>query len=38
MLPTQVAQYAALAIGMTVVLWLARLVSGRATLAVWPSP
>ena len=33
MLPTQVAQYAALAIGMTVVLWLARLVSGRATLA-----
>jgi hypothetical protein len=33
MLPTQIAQYAAVACGLTVVLWLARLVSGRATLA-----
>ena len=33
MLPTQVAQYAALAIGLTVVLWLARLLSGRVTVA-----
>lgn len=33
MLPTQIAQYAAVAAGLTVVLWLARLVSGRATLA-----
>jgi hypothetical protein len=33
MLPTQVAQYAGLAVGMTVVLWLARLLSGRVTLA-----
>jgi len=33
MLPTQVAQYAALAIGLMVVLWLARLVSGRVTVA-----
>jgi hypothetical protein len=32
MLPTQVAQYAALAVGLTVVLWLARLLSGRVTL------
>ena len=32
MLPTQVAQYAALVIGMTVVLWLGRLLSGRVTL------
>jgi hypothetical protein len=31
--PTQVAQYAAVAAGVTIVLWLARLVSGRATLA-----
>jgi hypothetical protein len=31
--PTQVAQYAAVAVGVTIVLWLARLVSGRATLA-----
>ena len=31
--PTQVAQYAAVAAGLTVVLWLGRLVSGRATLA-----
>jgi len=33
MLPTQIAQYAAIACGLTVVLWLARLVSGRVTLA-----
>ena len=33
MLPTQVAQYAAVAAGLTVVLWLARLLSGRVTLA-----
>jgi hypothetical protein len=33
MFPTQVAQYAAVAAGLTVVLWLARLVSGRVTLA-----
>jgi hypothetical protein len=33
MFPTQVAQYAAVAAGLTVVLWLARLLSGRATLA-----
>jgi hypothetical protein len=32
MLPTQVAQYAGVAAGLTVVLWLARLVSGRITL------
>jgi hypothetical protein len=32
MLPTQNAQYAAVACGLTVVLWLARLVRGRATL------
>lgn len=31
--PTQVAQYAAVAAGVTVVLWLARMLSGRATLA-----
>jgi hypothetical protein len=30
--PTQVAQYAAIAAGITVVLWLGRLVSGRVTL------
>jgi hypothetical protein len=33
MLPTQIAQYAAIAAGLTVVLWLARLLSGRAALA-----
>jgi hypothetical protein len=33
MLPTQIAHYAGVAAGLTVVLWLARLVSGRATLA-----
>jgi len=32
MLPTQVAQYAAIAAGLTVVLWFARLLSGRATV------
>ena len=32
MLPTQIAQYAGIAAGLTIVLWLARLVSGRATL------
>jgi len=32
MLPTQIAQYAAIAIGLTVVLWLAHLVNGRAAL------
>lgn len=32
MLPTQVAQYAAIAAGLTVVLWFARLLSGRVTL------
>ena len=32
MTATQVAQYAAVAAGLTLVLWLARLVSGRATL------
>jgi hypothetical protein len=32
MLPTQVAQYAAVAAGLTVILWFARLLSGRATL------
>jgi hypothetical protein len=32
MLPTQVAQYAAVATGLTVVLWYAHLLSGRATL------
>ncbi len=32
MLPTQVAQYAAVAAGLTVVLWFAHLLSGRATL------
>jgi hypothetical protein len=31
--PTQVAQYAAVAAGLIVVLWLARLLSGRVTLA-----
>ncbi|MBV9384290.1 MAG: hypothetical protein JO242_26960 [Streptosporangiaceae bacterium] len=33
MFPTQVAQYAAVASGLTIVLWLARLLSGRVTLA-----
>jgi hypothetical protein len=33
MFPTQVAQYAAVAAGATVVLWLARLLSGRVALA-----
>ena len=33
MTPTQVAQYAAVAAGLTVLLWLARLLSGRVTLA-----
>ena len=33
MFPTQVAQYAAIAAGATVVLWLARLLSGRVALA-----
>lgn len=32
MYPTQIAQYAAVAIGLTVVLWLGRLLSGRLTL------
>ena len=32
MLPTQIAQYAAIAAGLTVVLWLVRLLSGRVTL------
>ncbi len=32
MLPTQIAQYAAIAAGLTVVLWLAHLLSGRITL------
>jgi hypothetical protein len=32
MYPTQVAQYAAVVIGLTIVLWLGRVVSGRATL------
>jgi hypothetical protein len=32
MVPTQIAQYAAVACGLTVVLWLARLISGRVTL------
>lgn len=32
MFPTQVAQYAAVAAGLTVLLWLARLISGRVTL------
>ena len=32
MLPTQLAQFAAVAAGLTVVLWLARLLSGRITL------
>jgi hypothetical protein len=32
MFPTQVAQYAAVATGLTIVLWLARLLSGRITL------
>jgi hypothetical protein len=31
--PTQIAQYAAVAAGVTIVLWLGRLVGGRATLA-----
>jgi hypothetical protein len=33
MLPTQVAQYAAVAVGLTVVLWFARQLSGRVALA-----
>ncbi|MGH3277621.1 MAG: O-antigen ligase family protein [Trebonia sp.] len=33
MMPTQIAQYAAVAAGLTVVLWLDHRVSGRATLA-----
>ena len=33
MLPTQIAQYAGVATGLTVMMWLARLVSGRAALA-----
>jgi hypothetical protein len=33
MFPTQVAQYAAIAAGTTIVLWLARVLSGRLTLA-----
>lgn len=33
MLPTQVAQYAAVAAGLTVLLWFGRLLSGRAALA-----
>jgi hypothetical protein len=33
MLPTQVAQYAAVAVGLTIVLWFARQLSGRAALA-----
>jgi hypothetical protein len=33
MLPTQVAQYAAVAAGLTIVLWFARQLSGRAALA-----
>jgi hypothetical protein len=33
MAPTQVAQYAAVAAGMMVMLWLARMLSGRATVA-----
>lgn len=33
MMPTQVAHYAAMAAGLTIVLWFARLLSGRATLA-----
>jgi hypothetical protein len=33
MFPTQVAQYAAVAAGLTVVLWLGRLLSGRVALA-----
>jgi hypothetical protein len=32
MLPTQIAQYAGIATGITLVLWLARLLSGRAAL------
>ena len=32
MLPTQLAQYAAVAAGLTVILWFARLVSGRITV------
>jgi hypothetical protein len=32
MLPTQIAQYAAVVIGLTIVLWLGRVFSGRATL------
>jgi hypothetical protein len=32
MLPTQIAQYAAVAAGLTIVLWLARLLSGRITI------
>jgi hypothetical protein len=32
MLPTQLAQYAAVAAGLTLILWFARLVSGRATV------
>ena len=33
MTPTQIAQYAAVAAGLTLLLWFARLLSGRATLA-----
>ena len=33
MLPTQIAGYAGVACGLTVILWLGRLVSGRATVA-----
>ncbi len=33
MLPTQIAQYAGVAAGLTVMLWLARLISGRVALA-----
>jgi hypothetical protein len=33
MFPTQIAQYAAVAAGLTIILWLGRLISGRATLA-----
>ena len=32
MVPTQIAQYAALVTGMTVILWLGRMLSGRVTL------
>jgi hypothetical protein len=33
MYPTQIAQYAGVAAGLTIILWLGRLISGRATLA-----